>query len=159
MTAEREAAEAIRRTELALQQAQKMETIGKLTGGVAHDFNNLLQVISGNLQLLSTDVGANPRALQRVNNALGGVRRGAKLASSLLAFGRRQALEPKVVKLSRHVAAMEDMLQPRPWAKRSRSRPASPTACGIPSPISRRWKTPCSTCASTRATRWTAPAS
>ncbi|MGZ8302081.1 MAG: PAS domain S-box protein [Telluria sp.] len=111
VTAEREAAEQIRRTELALQQSQKMETIGKLTGGVAHDFNNLLQVISGNLQLLSAEVGANPRAMQRVNSALGGVRRGAKLASSLLAFGRRQALEPKVVKLSRYVAAIEDMLQ------------------------------------------------
>ncbi|WP_426110258.1 PAS domain-containing protein [Massilia sp. PWRC2] len=110
VTADREAQAAMRRTEQALQQSQKMETIGKLTGGVAHDFNNLLQVISGNLQLLLSDVGANPRALKRLENAIGGVARGAKLASQLLAFGRRQALEPKVVKISRYVAAMDDML-------------------------------------------------
>lgn len=110
VTSEREAAEAMRRTEHALQQSQKMETIGKLTGGVAHDFNNLLQVISGNLHLLLSDVETNPRALRRVENAIGGVMRGAKLASQLLAFGRRQALEPRVVKISRYVAAMDDML-------------------------------------------------
>ncbi|WLI88131.1 PAS domain S-box protein [Massilia sp. R2A-15] len=110
VTSEREAAEAMRRTEHALQQSQKMETIGKLTGGVAHDFNNLLQVISGNLQLLLSDVESNPRALRRVENAIGGVMRGAKLASQLLAFGRRQALEPRVVKISRYVAGMDDML-------------------------------------------------
>jgi PAS domain S-box-containing protein len=110
ITADRAAQEAMRRTEQALQQSQKMETIGKLTGGVAHDFNNLLQVISGNLQLLLSDVAANPRALKRVENAIGGVARGAKLASQLLAFGRRQALEPKVVKISRYVAGMDDML-------------------------------------------------
>ena len=111
VTAEREAAAAMRRTEQALQQSQKMETIGKLTGGVAHDFNNLLQVIAGNLQLLGTDVAANPRALRRVDNAMAGVLRGAKLASQLLAFGRRQALEPKVVRIGRNVAAMDDMLR------------------------------------------------
>jgi len=111
VTAEREAAAAMRRTEQALQQSQKMETIGKLTGGVAHDFNNLLQVIAGNLQLLGTDVAANPRAQRRVENAMGGVLRGAKLASQLLAFGRRQALEPKVVRIGRNIAAMDDMLR------------------------------------------------
>lgn len=111
ITADREAATALKQTELALQQAQKMETIGKLTGGVAHDFNNLLQVISGNLQLLSRDLADNPRAERRVINALAGVNRGAKLASYLLAFGRRQALEPKVVRIGRFVAGMEDMLR------------------------------------------------
>ncbi|MCG5241250.1 response regulator [Azospirillum doebereinerae] len=111
VTAEREAAETLRRTEAALQQAQKMESIGQLTGGVAHDFNNLLQVVSGNLQLLMRDVAGNERAERRVSNALAGVGRGAKLASQLLAFGRRQALEPKVVNIGRFVTGMDDMLR------------------------------------------------
>jgi len=114
ITADREQAEQIRRTELALQQSQKMETIGKLTGGVAHDFNNLLQIISGNLQLLEMDsaAGADPAHTARlIGNARLAVEKGAKLASYLLAFGRRQPLEPKVVKLSRVVVGMEDMLR------------------------------------------------
>lgn len=111
VTADRAAADVLARTEKALQQSQKMETIGKLTGGVAHDFNNLLQVISGNLQLLARDVIGNDRAERRVAQALAGVGRGAKLASHLLAFGRRQALEPKVVKIGRFVVGMEDMLR------------------------------------------------
>ncbi|KQS63829.1 two-component system sensor histidine kinase/response regulator [Rhizobium sp. Leaf371] len=100
-----------RQAERALQQAQKMETIGKLTGGVAHDFNNLLQVVSGNLQLLSKDVAGNERAERRVANALAGVSRGAKLASQLLAFGRRQALEPKVINVGRFMSGMDDLLR------------------------------------------------
>lgn len=111
ITAERVAADAMRQTELALQQSQKMETIGKLTGGVAHDFNNLLQVISGNLQLLASDVEGNEKATKRVRNAMSGVERGAKLASYLLAFGRRQALDPLVVKISQSILGMEDMLR------------------------------------------------
>ncbi len=97
--------------EAKLAQAQKMETIGKLTGGVAHDFNNLLQIISGNLQLLGKDVAGNDRAEQRVANAMAGVSRGAKLAAQLLAFGRRQALEPRVVNVTRFVRGMDDMLR------------------------------------------------
>ncbi len=88
-----------------------METIGKLTGGVAHDFNNLLQVVSGNLQLLSKEVAGNHRAETKIANALAGVSRGSKLASQLLAFGRRQALEPKVVNVSRFVQGMDDMIR------------------------------------------------
>ncbi|MCF1437106.1 hypothetical protein B7W85_22150 [Allorhizobium ampelinum] len=95
----------------ALQQSQKMETIGKLTGGVAHDFNNLLQVISGNLNLLAKDVAGNERAERRVTNALAGVIRGGKLASQLLAFGRRQPLAPKVVHLGRLLTNMDDLLR------------------------------------------------
>ena len=95
----------------ALQQAQKMETIGKLTGGVAHDFNNLLQVISGNLQLLTRDVQGNDKAERRVANALAGVQRGSKLASQLLAFGRRQPLEPRVLNVGKFLGGMDDMLR------------------------------------------------
>ncbi len=100
-----------RRAEAALQQAQKMEAIGQLTGGVAHDFNNLLQVISGNLQLLAKDVAGNDRAEQRVQTALAGVSRGAKLASQLLAFSRRQPLEPKVINVGRFVRGLDEMLR------------------------------------------------
>ncbi|RZJ25202.1 MAG: hybrid sensor histidine kinase/response regulator, partial [Haliea sp.] len=111
VTADRESAEALRQAELALYQAQKMETVGKLTGGVAHDFNNLLQVVAGNLHLLSKAVAGNERAERQVANALAGVGRGAKLSSQLLAFARRQPLEPKVINLGKLVHGMEDMLQ------------------------------------------------
>ncbi|MEK1897941.1 response regulator [Rhizobium sp. 1399] len=109
----RVAAEILERqqAEAALQQAQKMESIGKLTGGVAHDFNNLLQVISGNLQLLGKDVTNNGRAKERISNALSAVERGSRLASQLLAFGRRQPLQPKVINIGRLVSAMDDMLR------------------------------------------------
>lgn len=111
VTERQAAAETLKRTERALLQAQKMETIGKLTGGVAHDFNNLLQVIAGNLQLLAREVVGNERAERRVQNALEAVRGGARLAGHLLAYGRRQALEPKVVNLGRFLFTLDDMLQ------------------------------------------------
>ncbi|CAD6562635.1 response regulator [Paraburkholderia sabiae] len=111
VTSDRETQEALRHAEEALRVAQKMEAIGKLTGGVAHDFNNLLQVVGGNLQLLADDVAGNERPAQRVRNALAGVARGAKLASQLLAFGRRQPLAPKVVNLGRFVRGLDDMMR------------------------------------------------
>ena len=111
VTADREAAQALQRSEAALVHAQKMESVGQLTGGVAHNFNNLLQVIAGNLQLLAKDVAGQQRAEQRVTNALAGVNRGAKLASQLLAFARRQPLAPKVVNIGRVATGMEDMLR------------------------------------------------
>ncbi|TCR64604.1 response regulator [Bosea sp. BK604] len=99
------------RVEAMLVQAQKMEAIGNLTGGVAHDFNNLLQVIGGNLQLLSREVGNNEKALAKVERAMAGVARGAHLSSQLLAFGRRQPLEPKVVNVGRLIRGMDDLLR------------------------------------------------
>ncbi|WP_446692524.1 PAS domain-containing protein [Rhizobium populisoli] len=111
VTEEREAALALRKSEMALQQAQKMEAIGNLTGGVAHDFNNLLQVVAGNLQLLAIDVAGNEKAERRITNALSGVDRGSKLASQLLAFGRRQALDPRVVNVGRLIRGMDEMIR------------------------------------------------
>ncbi len=111
VTAAKEQAETLRLAEEQLRQSQKLEAVGKLTGGVAHDFNNLLQVIGGNLQLLSKDMAGHDKAQQRLQNALAGVTRGSKLASQLLAFGRRQALEPKVVNLGRLVRGFDDMLR------------------------------------------------
>ncbi len=98
-------------TEAQLRQAQKMEAIGKLTGGVAHDFNNVLQVIAGNLHLLSRDVSGNLRAEQRLQTAVAATARGSRLASQLLAFGRRQPLSPKTVNLGRLIRGIDDMLR------------------------------------------------
>ncbi|GAA3962478.1 response regulator [Allohahella marinimesophila] len=106
-----EAISAREQTENQLRQAQKMEAIGKLTGGVAHDFNNLLQIISGNLELLARDVTGNDRAEQRISHALEGAARGAKLASQLLAFGRRQPLAPKSVNIGRHLRSIDHLLR------------------------------------------------
>jgi len=99
------------RAEGMLVQAQKMEAIGNLTGGVAHDFNNLLQVVSGNLQLLARDVTGNDKAQLRIEKAMAGVARGSYLASQLLAFGRRQPLEPRVVNVGRLFRGMDDLLR------------------------------------------------
>jgi PAS domain S-box-containing protein len=111
VTPEKEQAMALKETEEQLRQAQKMEAIGQLTGGIAHDFNNLLQVVSGNLQMLGKDVIGNERAERRIENAIAGVNRGSKLANQLLAFGRRQPLEPKVVNIGRFVGMIGDLLR------------------------------------------------
>jgi PAS domain S-box-containing protein len=105
------AEEALEEMRRAFHQAQKMEAIGQLTGGVAHDFNNLLQVISGNLQLLNDDVAGNDRARRRLANAMASVARGSKLSSQLLAFGRRQPLAPKVVNPGKLIRDMDDLLR------------------------------------------------
>lgn len=102
---------ALSESQAALRQAQKMEAVGRLTGGVAHDFNNLLQVISGNLQLLQRSLNADSLAQQRLAAAQESVERGAKLASQLLAFARRQPLAPSVVNLPQLLQGMEELLR------------------------------------------------
>jgi PAS domain S-box-containing protein len=99
------------KAEGALRHSQKMEAIGNLTGSIAHDFNNLLHVISGNLHLLKRDVNGNAAAERRVQVALDGVARSAKLSSQLLAFARRQPLSPKVINLGRFIRDMEDIIR------------------------------------------------
>ncbi len=99
------------KTQEVLRQSQKMEAIGNLAGGIAHDFNNLLQVITGNLQLLARDITGNEAAERRLGSALSGASRGARLASQLLSFGRRQPLAPKVVNLGRLVREMDHLIR------------------------------------------------
>ncbi|NML30098.1 response regulator [Paraburkholderia antibiotica] len=94
-----------------LRQAQKMEAIGSLTGGVAHDFNNVLQVINGNLQMLAADAGDQPVTQRRLSAATEAVKRGAKLAAHLLAFARRQPLSPTVLNPRRLLTGMSEMLR------------------------------------------------
>ncbi len=99
------------RTEQRLREAQRMEAVGQLTGGVAHDFNNLLQVVRGNLELLEPAVADNETARRRLNSALHGADRAAQLTRQLLAFARRQPLAPQVINLSRLVGDMSDLLR------------------------------------------------
>lgn len=84
-----------RSIERQLAQAQKMEALGNLTGGMAHDFNNVLGVITGNLDLLRRIVAEDPVALEVCDEALGGATRGAEMIRRLLAFARRQSLRPE----------------------------------------------------------------
>ncbi|WP_426162822.1 PAS domain S-box protein [Sandarakinorhabdus sp. DWP1-3-1] len=100
-----------KQAEVQLFQAQKMEAIGNLTGGVAHDFNNILQVVKGNLDLLTRNVVGNETAERRIQHAMAGVSRGAKLTSQLLAFARRQPLEPSALHLGRLLHGLDDMLR------------------------------------------------
>lgn len=91
----------------ALQRSQKLEAVGKLTGGVAHDFNNLLHIISANVQLMLRSEEANRKRLQSILDA---VERGSKLSAQLLAFARRQPLHPSEVNLAQLLERMDSLL-------------------------------------------------
>jgi PAS domain S-box-containing protein len=93
-----------------LRQVQKMDAVGQLTGGVAHDFNNLLTVITGSLELLEAKVQQNDQR-QLISEAQEAAELGAKLTKQLLAFARRQPLDPKVIDLNELVMDMSDWLR------------------------------------------------
>ena len=93
-----------------LRQSQKMEAVGNLAGGIAHDFNNLLQVMQGSLQLLQKQIH-DDRGRKYLDNALSATTRGTQLAAQLLAFGRRQPLEPRVINLARLIRDMDDLIR------------------------------------------------
>ncbi|MBB5468002.1 PAS domain S-box-containing protein [Paraburkholderia sp. CI2] len=111
VTERKTAQEQLEKARAALLQSQKMEALGKLTGGVAHDFNNVLQVLRGNLELLEGRHGRDAWTRERLYKAIDAVEHGANLASQLLAFGRRQALQPIVVNLAVMLRSMDDLLR------------------------------------------------
>jgi signal transduction histidine kinase/ActR/RegA family two-component response regulator len=112
VTAEKVQAEALRQAEDALRQSQKMEAVGQLTGGIAHDFNNLLAGITGSLELIRTRIAQD--RLKDVDRyvvaAHGAAKRAAALTHRLLAFSRRQTLEPKPVNINQLIRGMEELI-------------------------------------------------
>lgn len=100
-----------KRLEERLHQAQKMETVGQLTGGVAHDFNNLLTVILGNAEILEEELADQPHLKALASMTLEAADRGAELTGRLLAFSRKQALEPKVLDVAKLVRGMDGLLR------------------------------------------------
>jgi PAS domain S-box-containing protein len=104
---------ALRKSEEQLRQSQKMEAVGQLTGGLAHDFNNLLAGISGNLELLSVRIaqGRHKEVERYATAAQGAAKRAAALTHRLLAFSRRQTLDPRPTDANRLVAGMEDLVR------------------------------------------------
>ena len=94
-----------------LRQAQKMETIGQLTGGVAHDFNNLLMAVMGNLDLLRKRIPDDPRLHRLIAGAIQGAERGAALTQRLLAFARQQDLRAVPVDLRGLIQGMIELLE------------------------------------------------
>ncbi|WP_374274966.1 PAS domain-containing protein [Brevundimonas sp.] len=103
----------LREAEEALRQSQKMEAIGQLTGGIAHDFNNLLAGIIGSLELLSKRLSENRLSgIERyIEAASGSAQRAASLTQRLLAFSRRQTLDPRPTDLNRLIGGMEDLIR------------------------------------------------
>ena len=113
VTAEREANKALRQTEDALRQAQKMEAVGQLTGGIAHDFNNIIAGIVGSLELMGTRLaqGRFGELDRYLTGASGAAKRAANLTQRLLAFSRRQTLEPKPTRLTSLISGMLELIQ------------------------------------------------
>ncbi len=100
-----------REVELQLAQAQKMEAVGQLTGGMAHDFNNLLTVVMGNLELLHRHIDETPKAQEFHRTALRAVKRGADLTHRLLAFSRRQALAPEPTAVNARLPEIVELIR------------------------------------------------
>ena len=111
ITEKRNAQLALEQAREALFQSQKLEAIGQLTGGVAHDFNNLLMVVLTSLELLRRRVAGDDKLLRLVENAVSAAKRGASLTQRMLAFARRQDLQPAAVDIPALVDGMKDMLE------------------------------------------------
>jgi PAS domain S-box-containing protein len=101
----------LRESEAQLRQAQRLESVGQLTGGIAHDFNNMLTVILGNAHLLVEDLADKPEQLELAATIAGAAQRSAELTHRLLAFARKQPLEPKAVNVNLLVDGMDSLLR------------------------------------------------
>jgi signal transduction histidine kinase len=112
VTERRRAEEERLRLEEQLRQSQKMEAVGRLAGGIAHDFNNLLMVIMGHGELLRRGLEEDDPRLRKVQHVMGAAGRAARLVRQLLAFSRKQVLEPQVVDLNVLVSDTARMLRP-----------------------------------------------
>ncbi|WP_374472638.1 PAS domain S-box protein [Phenylobacterium sp.] len=110
ITERRNAQLELQRAHERLGQAQKMEAMGQLTGGVAHDFNNLLMVVSGQAQLLRRRLGDDPRAVRAVDAIEAAARRGQDLTRHLLTFARRQRLQPIPLSLAERASGLRELL-------------------------------------------------
>ncbi|MEO8809812.1 MAG: PAS domain-containing protein [Rhodanobacter sp.] len=113
ITAEKEAAQSLATTEAALRQAQKMEAVGQLTGGLAHDFNNLLGGILGAMEAarLRFEQGKFDDIPRYLSLGEAAVRRAASLTQRLLAFSRRQTLDPRSTDINHLIAGMEELIR------------------------------------------------
>jgi PAS domain S-box-containing protein len=111
LTERREAQRKLEQAREALVHSQKMDAIGHLTGGIAHDFNNLLMAILSSLQLVQKRLPAEPRITPLLDNAVQAAKRGTSLTQRMLAFARRQALNPELVDVTTLVNGMIELLQ------------------------------------------------
>jgi len=100
-----------KKAEIALQRAEKMESIGQLTGGIAHDFNNILGVIMGNLDLLKEQLQRDPKACRRLTAADKAANRAANLTKQLLGFSRRKATHTKAIDINQLFVELDDVLR------------------------------------------------
>ena len=124
ITERHETQEALKKTQEQLAASQKMEAVGQLSGDIAHDFNNLMMIVLGNLETVQRHAQKIPNApnMQRaLSNAVRGAQRAAALTSRLLAFSRRQPLDPKPINVNTFITGSAEFLQRR-LGRPSRSR-------------------------------------
>jgi PAS domain S-box-containing protein len=111
MTERREAQLKLDQMQKQLAEAQKLDALGQLTGGVAHDFNNLLMIISGSLHILRKGIGSEARVQRALTAIETATKRGAALTAQLLTFARRQSVNPQSVDVAERVSAVREVIE------------------------------------------------
>jgi PAS domain S-box-containing protein len=111
ITERREAQLKLEQMQKHLAEAQKLDALGHLTGGVAHDFNNILMVISGSLHFLRKSAGSDTRVQRAITAIETASRRGAALTSQLLSFARRQSVDPQPIDVAKRISAISEVLE------------------------------------------------